>query len=77
MNDLVKCLTEMHQRFPKRQLLDSSKPKEFTDDKFEFNENSGKLSKGIENTAEKEEIARFEQFLVFPQCFRKTCIADT
>jgi hypothetical protein len=24
----------------------------------------------------KEEIARYEQFLLFPQCFKKTCTAD-
>ena len=23
------------------------------------------------------EIARYEQFLLFPQCFQKTCMADT
>ena len=26
---------------------------------------------------EKGEIARYEQFLLFPQCFLKTCTADT
>ena len=25
----------------------------------------------------KGEIARYEQFLLFPQCFQKTCTADT
>ena len=25
----------------------------------------------------KGEIARYEQFLLFPQCFHKTCMADT
>ena len=25
----------------------------------------------------KGEIARYEQFLPFPQCFQKTCTADT
>ena len=29
-----------------------------------------------ENTAGKGEIARFEQFLLFPQCFQKTYSAD-
>ena len=33
--------------------------------------------KGLENTVEKGEIARYEQFLLFPQCFQKTCTADT
>ena len=39
--------------------------------------NGGKLSKKIENTVGKEEIARYEQFLLFPRCFQKTCTADT
>ena len=33
--------------------------------------------KMVENTVEKGEIARYEQFLFFPQCFRKTCTAET
>ena len=33
--------------------------------------------KGVENTAGKEEIACYEQFLLLPQCFQKTCTADT
>ena len=33
--------------------------------------------KWVENTVGgKGEIARFEQFLLFPQCFQKTCSAD-
>ena len=32
---------------------------------------------GIENTVGKGEIARYEQFLLFPQCFLKTCTADS
>ena len=32
---------------------------------------------GLENTVGKEEIARYEQFLLFPQCFQKTRTADT
>ena len=31
------------------------------------------LSKRVENTVGKEEIARYEQFLLFPQCFQKAC----
>ena len=33
--------------------------------------------KRVENTVGKEEIARYEQFLLFPQCFQKTFTADT
>ena len=32
--------------------------------------------KRIEHTVGKGEIAHHEQFLLFPQCFRKTCNAD-
>ena len=31
----------------------------------------------VENTEGKGEIARYEKFLLFPQCFQKTCAADT
>ena len=35
------------------------------------------LSKRLENTAGKGEIARYEQFLLFPRCFQKTCAVNT
>ena len=49
------------------------KLKEFADDNFKFDENSRKSSKWVENTAGKGEIARYEQFLLLPQCFQKAC----
>ena len=42
---------------------------EFADDNFNFVENSRKLFKQVENTVGKGEIAPYEQFLDFPQCF--------
>ena len=33
--------------------------------------------KGEENTVGGGEIARYQQFLLFPQCFQNTCTADT
>ena len=57
----------------RRQILDSSKLKEFADDNFKFDENWTKLSKRLENTVGKGEITRYEQFLLFPQCFQKAC----
>ena len=57
----------------RRQILDSSKLKEFADDNFRFDENGRKLSKQVENTVGKGEIARYEQFILFPQCFQKAC----
>ena len=62
--------------FPKRQILEPSKLKEFADDKFRFDGKGKRFSKRIENNVGKAEIARYEQFLVFPQCFQKTNAAD-
>ena len=62
--------------FPKRQILDPSKLKQFADDNSKFEENGKKLSKRVEYTVGKGEIAHYEQFLFFPQCFQKTCTAD-
>ena len=56
---------------PNDKFLNSSKLKEFADDNFKFNGNGRKLSKRVENTVGKGEIARYEQFLLFPQCFQK------
>ena len=42
--------------FPKRQILDSSKLKEFADANFKFDENGRKFSKRVENTVGKGEI---------------------
>ena len=61
----------------KRQNLDDSKLKELADDNFKFDENSRKPSKRVENTVGKGEIARYKQFLLFPQCFQKNSTADT
>ena len=51
--------------------------KEFADDNFKFDEDGRKFSGWVETTVGKGEIARCEQFLLFPQCFQKTCTADT
>ena len=50
--------------------------KEFADDNFKFDENGRKLSKWAENTVGKGEIARYEQFLLFSQCFQKACFPE-
>ena len=47
--------------------------KEFADDNFKFDENGRKLSKPVENTVGKGEIAHYKQFLLFPKCFQKAC----
>ena len=46
---------------------------DFADDNSRFDKNGRKLSKLVENTVGKGEIARYEQFLLFPQCFQKAC----
>ena len=56
-----------------QQILYSSKLKEFADDNFKFDENGRKSSTWVEKTVGKGEIARYEQFLLFPQCFQKAC----
>ena len=47
--------------------------KQSADNNFKFNENFRKFSERVENTVGKGEIARNEQFLLFPQCFQKAC----
>ena len=52
--------------YPKRQNIGSSKLKGFADNDFKFGENGRKFSKWLENAMGKGEIARYEQFLLFP-----------
>ena len=42
-----------------------------------FNDYDRKFSNSEENTVGKGEIAHYEQFPLFPQCFQKICTADT
>ena len=48
----------------------------FTDYNSKFDENSRKYFKQVENTVGNGEIARYEQFLLFSQCFQNTSTAD-
>ena len=57
--------------FPKQQILDSSKLKEFVNDNFRFDINGKKFSKWVENNLGKGESARYEQFLLFLAMFSK------
>ena len=66
MKNLFKPIT-------RRQILDSSKMKEFADDNFKFDKNGRKFSTRVENIVGKGEIAHYEQFLLFPQCFQTAC----
>ena len=47
------------------------------DDNFIFHENGRKLSKRVKNTVGKGEIARQEQFLLFPQWFSNVMKSTT
>ena len=51
---------------PDDKILDWSKLKQSADDNFKFDENSRKFSKRVKNSMGKGEIARYEQFLLFP-----------
>ena len=48
-----------------------------SENNFTFDENGSKFSKRVENGVRKGEIAHCKQFLPFPQCFTRTCNADT
>ena len=62
---------EMHEPITRRQILDSSKLKEFADDNFKFDENGEKVIQMGRNTVGKGEIARYEQFLLSHSVFKR------
>ena len=63
--------------FPEWHISDFSKLNDFADDNFKFDKNGEKFSYRLETSVGKEEIALYEQFLLFPQYSQKTCTADT
>ena len=71
---LICCLQVLNRLtlYKNHKFLDSSKPKEFADDEFKFDENDRKFSKRVENTVGNGEIACHAQFLLSTQCFQKT-----
>ena len=52
-------------------ILVSSKLTEYAVDNFRLDKNGGKFSERVQNTVGKGEIARYEQFLLFPTVFSK------
>ena len=75
MDILVWLLIFLHHQpliLSQRQILDSSKLKGFADNNLKFDENVTHFSKQLENTVGKGKIASYDQFLLFPQCFKKT-----
>ena len=61
---LIIIITVVSLPFPKQQILDSSKLKEFADNNFTFYKNGRKFFKWVENTVGKGEIAHYEQYAV-------------
>ena len=59
--------------FPHNDTLWSPWETNLLNNNFKFDENGRKLSKWVENTVGKGEIAPDEQFLLFPKCFQKAC----
>ena len=76
LGDNLPGITEMYLPITRWQILDSSELKDFAEDNFEFDKNGRQLSKPVENTVGKGEIASYEQFLLFPQCFQKACFPE-
>ena len=66
----------LHNPLPDNKILDWSKLKQIEDNIFKFDEKCRKFSKGVENMVGKGEIARYKQFLLFPQCFQKACFLE-
>ena len=56
---------------PKRQILDSSKLKDFADDNFKFNKNGRRLSKSLENNVENRRNCLLRAISPFPTVFSK------
>ena len=57
--------------FPKQQILDSSKLKEFADKSFEFDQNGEKFSKRVKNTVGKRRNCSLQAISPFPTVFLK------
>ena len=57
--------------FPKQQILDSSKMKEFADDNFKLDEYGREFLKRIENTEGKEKLLVTSNFSLSPCVFKR------
>ena len=66
----------MYYLFPKQQILDSSKLKQFADETLKFNENGGNFFKWVDNTVGKGEIAHyvFSNDLYCPHVKTRACL---
>ena len=75
--DLKMPIMEWVNLFPNDKLWTLPNWKSLRTTIFKVDENGKKFTKRVENTVGKGEIARDEQFLLFPQCFQKASTADT
>ena len=65
------------QPFPKRQILDSSKVKEFADNNSKFDENGGKFSKSVAKHCGKRRNCSLQAISPFPTVFSKDLYLQT
>ena len=69
--DQIECICRRKvQPFPKRQISDSPKLKEFADDSFKSDENGRKISKSVENTGKRRNRS-LQAISPFPTLFSK------
>ena len=57
-------------------ILYQTKLKAFADDKLDVTKKIISVFDRVENIVGKEEIARYEQFLLFPRCFQNLSVVD-
>ena len=76
MNEVYFVKRELN-LFPNDKSWTFSKLKDFAVHNFRFDENGRTFSKRVKNDVGKGEIARYEQFLLFPQHFPNTFTPDT
>ena len=62
-------MTVLFSPYPNNKFFDYSKLQEFADDNFKFYKND-KVFLTVKNTIGNGEIARYEHFFLFPQCFQ-------
>ena len=70
----AKVITEP---FPKQQILESTKSKEFADDNFRFNENGRKLSKQLKKTLREKEKVLVTSNFSFSHSVFKSLVQQT
>ena len=62
--------------FPHDKILGQTKLKAFADNKLNVTIMIISVFDRVENIVGKGEIARCEQFLLFPKCFQKACVLE-